>query len=444
MTALFDDSILPETLIKALSIPATLWNAPRTPVSSNTGSRTCDTESFLSRSQEAARRLGMTRLANLTGLDTLGIPVFSATCPLADEGLITVFNGKGINEAEASVSALMELVERISASARNQRMIYGTYADLQHLFSDQVINPSQLILHRRTIPIEVIPLSWTWVFDFGRNTPVLVPATAVYHPFYDDSGPLFVNNSCGLASGSSLLEAVIQALYEVIERDAVSLAMASNFYTSVPLATIDSPICKELLASFDHANIRVAVKEVTTDLGVPCFVASSDDVNRCNSFYLNGGYGCHSNREKALTRAIVELAQSRATIISGAREDISEMREGDGSDYHEIRQANYCWFTDVEPMQPYNELPTMEFDNLWSELGWIVERVRAVGLPGPFVAGLTQPAVGIPVVRVLVPGLECWHRDRQRIGSRLVKAFKIGRKLSTVRDGTQEGQFSTV
>lgn len=280
----------------------------------------------------------MTRLANITELDAVGLPVYSATCPQTDEGSITVFGGKGISQAEASISAMMELIERVSASARDQKMVYGTFEDLSYLFGDQVLNPHQLITHQRPTPIEVVPLSWTWVFNLGSNMPMLVPATAIFHPFYDKSGPLFLNNSVGLAAGSSLLEAVISAIYEVIEQDAVSLAMASNIFTSVPVETIDSPLCSCLIADLQRENIHISIKEITTDIGVPCFVTCGDDQNKINSYYLNGGFGCHIDREIALTRSIVELIQTRATIISGAREDITNMRDGDGSDYKRLNK----------------------------------------------------------------------------------------------------------
>jgi ribosomal protein S12 methylthiotransferase accessory factor len=107
------------------------------------------------------------------------------------------------------------------------------------------------------------------------------------------------------------------------------------------------------------------------------------------------------------------------------------MREGDGSDYEDVRRTNLRWFSVVDPVRPYADMSTYRFDDLWGELKWLLQRIRACALPGPYVADLTRDGIDLPVVRVLVPGLECWHRDRKRIGRRLVKAFGIGRKLGT-------------
>lgn len=434
LTTLFDESKDPENLIKALSIPMALWNSPRKKVNNETGSRTCLINDIVDKIQEASKKLGMTSLADITGLDTLGLPVYSATCPQTGEGLNTVFSGTGFSHAKASISAMMELIERVSASFHGKKMIYGTYENLNHLLGDQVLNPRQLILHQRPTPIEIVPLAWTWVFNLGSNIPMIVPATAVFHPFYDESGPLFFNNSCGLSAGSNLLEAVISGIYEVIEKDAVSLALVSNIFTSVPIETIDSPLCNRLIVDLQRENIHISIKEITTNIGVPCFVSCGDDQNMVNSYYLNGGFGCHANRDIALTRSIMELIQTRATIISGAREDISDMRDGNGSDYKKIKQTNHRWFSDVDPIQSYISLPTYKMDNLWDELKWLVNSIKAAGLLGPLVANLTQPEVEIPVVRVLIPGLEYCYQDTHRIGPRLIEALRIGQKLGVINN----------
>jgi len=38
---------------------------------------------------------GITRVADITNLDRIGIPVFSSIRPMADRGAVSVYNGKG-------------------------------------------------------------------------------------------------------------------------------------------------------------------------------------------------------------------------------------------------------------------------------------------------------------------------------------------------------------
>ena len=56
-----------------------------------------------------AGRMGITRLANVTGLDNIGIPVYMACRPLSRS--IAVSQGKGLTPAEAKISAFMEAAE---------------------------------------------------------------------------------------------------------------------------------------------------------------------------------------------------------------------------------------------------------------------------------------------------------------------------------------------
>lgn len=86
------------------------------------------------------------------------------------------------------------------------------------------------------------------------------------------------------------------------------------------------------------------------------------------------------------------------------------------------------------PIQSYASLPTYKLDNLWDELRWLLNHIKAAGLPGPLVADLTRPEVEIPVVRVLIPGLEYCYQDSQRIGARLIEALRIGQKFGVINN----------
>ena len=61
------------------------------------------------------RRIGVTRIAEITHLDRLGIPIYSAIRPLAAEGAISIYAGKGATKHQAKASAMMEAFERYSA-----------------------------------------------------------------------------------------------------------------------------------------------------------------------------------------------------------------------------------------------------------------------------------------------------------------------------------------
>jgi ribosomal protein S12 methylthiotransferase accessory factor len=433
----FNDAFLPKDLARAHSIPKAILSCPRQRVEAATSTRTVSPSVLEEEALATACSLGMSAIKEITELDTLGIPVYSSHCPNADDGLISYYAGKGVSATDARVSAAMEAIERTSASAKGRSFVHETYQDLKHQLGNRVVHPSELIIHSQLLPVEHVPLNWSWAFDLGSGESVLVPAIAVYHPYTESNGSpqLFVNNSNGLASGSNLLEAAIQGLYEVIERDALSLAKASGVFASVPKDTVTNSTCREYLELFAREGIQVSIKEMATDTVVPTFVALGNDTKRKNSYYLNAGLGTHASRDIALTRAIVELAQTRGTVLAGMREDLATFRDGNGTnDYDRILRRDRRWYSDIEPIVPYEDLATFRFSDALEELSWLVENIRAVCSRGPLLVNLTHPNSKLPVVRMIAPGLECYHRDDKRMGDRVAQARQIGLELGTIKE----------
>src|ERR1051325_6080824 len=89
---------------RALEARTTLRDGPH---------RAASLEGTWARFAPAQRRAGITRIADLTGLDTLGIPVFTAIRPMGRS--LSTQQGKGTTALAAKVSALMESLETWSA-----------------------------------------------------------------------------------------------------------------------------------------------------------------------------------------------------------------------------------------------------------------------------------------------------------------------------------------
>src|SRR5512133_467650 len=86
---------------------------------------------------------GITRVADITSLDRIGIPVFSCIRPTADDGAITVYNGKGATVEESRISAIMEGIERYSAEAHDRDIRTALFQELKG--REPVIDPHDLI-----------------------------------------------------------------------------------------------------------------------------------------------------------------------------------------------------------------------------------------------------------------------------------------------------------
>jgi YcaO-like protein with predicted kinase domain len=166
---------------------------------------------------------GVTRVADITGLDRIGIPVFSSIRPSAEGSAISVYNGKGTTADEARVSAMMEAIERYSAEVGEKELFMDRYSGLSE--KENVLNPKELILPDYVKDIEDVRIPWMKGYDLMKDEEIYVPANAVFHPLPSryDRVRLFRTNTNGLAGGNELEEAIFHGLAEVIERDAWSL-----------------------------------------------------------------------------------------------------------------------------------------------------------------------------------------------------------------------------
>lgn len=374
--------------------------------------RSVPPEETLRRAREVIPVAGITRVAEITSLDRVGIPVFSSIRPTAATGAVSVYNGKGATRIEAEVSAVMEGIERYSGEMNDQKPLIGRYSEVSA--RETAINPKDLILPP-LVPAD-IAIPWVWGYDIMREEEVLVPAHAVYHPLPVTYGRIFRTNTNGLASGNTLEEATFHALMEVVERDAWSLVEAAR-RTAPRIEGITDRFAADLLAKFADAGVAVTLRDITSDIGVPTVAAVADDLVLKDPALLTIGMGSHTSAQIAVLRALTEVAQSRLTQIHGAREDTdtADVRRKIG--YERTKRLNRHWFTDGDTLE-FAAMPSFDSDDFLTDINRVLDRLAAAGLSRVVVVDLTRPEIGIPVVRVVVPGLEIYAVDQDRIGRR--------------------------
>lgn len=379
---------------------------------------------------------GITRVADITKLDRLNIPVFSCIRPGAADGAISVYNGKGVTPIAARVSAIMEGMERYSAELQQgDQLVTGKYPVLAEEF--EILDPVELILPEAVDPDAAIP--WTPAYEilFAEDgetllsEELLVPAAAVYHPLPSHYYSVFRTGTNGIASGNALEEATFHAMCEVIERDAWSLCEAEKKGGRL-IVDIDDADVLNLIKTFKEAGIDVFLRDITSDIGLPTIAAVADDVELKDPTLLCLGMGTHSSPKIAALRALTEVAQSRATQIHGAREDatIADVRKQIG--YDRTKRLNAKWFDASETVR-WNELKDISSDDFLDEIKNTVRALNRVGLQTVIVKELTRPELGIPVVHVIIPGTESYAIDSDRMGVRCKaarsKAAKAGGRV---------------
>ena len=356
-----------------------------------------------------ARRLGMTRVADITGLDDLGIPVAAAYRPNARS--LAVSGGKGPTPGAARASAVMEAVETAHAERPGLPLHLASPAELAGEGAP-FVRPADLPRLPGPAPDDHADLLWVPGLDLATGAATRVPYDAVH---LDLSGPPGGHDGCarptsnGLASGLTLAEALAHALCELVERDAAALWEAAGpvhqATTRTDPATVDDPTARRLLDRCAAAGLDVALYDLTSDLGLPvvaCHLAERDP-NPFRPLPAAGGIGCHPHPGTAAVRAVTEAAQSRLIDIAGARDDLFRADHAarvDPDGPFTVRLPPLPAGARRFPTGPGVATPTMAGD-----VALLVARLTAAGLT-PVVVDLSRPGTGIAVVRAVVPGLE--------------------------------------
>jgi ribosomal protein S12 methylthiotransferase accessory factor len=285
--------------------------------------RLCTPAQTVTRVSPHMAAMGITRLANITGLDHVGIPVVMACRPNSQS--ISVSQGKGLTLDAAKASALMESVESYCAERIELPRLRASYRDIAK--DREVVDVNDLPWCVGSAFNDDLPRLWVDGLDLVRGSVIAVPFELV-HTDYTLPGPeleeCFAANTNGLASGNHVLEAIAHGLCEVVERDATTLWQLrlsdDRSDTVVDPGTIDDPHCRALLERFDAAEIDVLIWDATSDIGIATFYCLVIDRNPDNAV-PEFGAGCHPSRDIALARALCEAAQARTTYIAGSRDD---------------------------------------------------------------------------------------------------------------------------
>jgi ribosomal protein S12 methylthiotransferase accessory factor len=369
---------------------------------------------------------GISRVADITDLDEIGIPVVSAYRPLAEAGNLTVSNGKGLSLLAAAVSGLMEAVERYCGEVGDRRGIEASFAALVGQ-GRSALHPRRLVLRRDCGWTPETPCEWWPMREVHSDREVLVPAAAVFVPFAR-SAELGGSTSNGLAAGNCLPEAILHGLYELIERDAT--AFGSTLQQGVVVDSATFPAEASLIAARIQDNgIRVRCFSFANDLDIPVFYTVVDDQRAADPLLINSGAGCHLDPTVALCRALTEAVQSRLCVIAGARDDLDRQEPRRQRSYAEARTALLGWEQGWSEGS-FGDIPDASTESINGDLRILVGRLQQRGFPHLLCADLTLPGLPFHVCRTIVPGFEFFNQDPARLGGRLYRALLAAGKIT--------------
>jgi ribosomal protein S12 methylthiotransferase accessory factor len=368
----------------------------------------------------------VTSLGPMPGRDHPLRPVYGAayfTCPLPDgapgfDEFSRPSLGKGRTPAQARAGALCEAIERYSAICQgDEPLIRARLAEL----GDEAVDPRAL-LHfsasqyqrreehnrampdpRRRIPLpfdEQIAIDWAPAWSLtepGRRR--YLPAAYCYLHLPVPREERFSNlDPNGHAAGNCLEEAILQALFELAERDAVGIWWYNRLCRpAVDLASFGQPYFLALEDHYRSLGYELWVLDVTSDLELPAFVAVA---HAAETGRYGIGFGCHLEARLGVQRALTELNQ----IYNPASPSLAPW--GD----HALADSAYLFPNETLPPRRKGEYAQTSREDLRDDVLACVERAARLGLQ-VLVVDQTRPDIGLCAVKVVVPGLRhMWPR----------------------------------
>lgn len=419
----------------------THWFAGKQPKYAAAVTRSVRPKSTIDRANAVLNSIGVTKVAEVTNLDRLGIPNFITVRPRDAGPGISYYNGKGTTRLDAQAGALMEAVERHAGESCGYPVVVGSYKTISTTHA--CIDPRDIIVPTVRDYSEDMQLEWVCGFDLVSKQAKYVPLNCVVCPYQPASGAaLFYASTNGLASGNTRMEGICHALCEVIERDALALSTAkaqirptiADVLAQIGFVPSSDPIDYRprqislrglprkgalLVGKMQRAGLKVFLRDFTSTAGVATIDCTIAEDGPSGIPEVHGGCGTHPDARVALTRALTEAAQSRVACIQGGREDLPEI---------------------IRPKAPYKaedlygggetvkfaDIPSYQHDCIDDDVMFMLKRMQAWGLDEIIAFDLTKPDVGIPVIRVVVPRAEAWtvfhlHTGRGVFGKRVVR-----------------------
>jgi bacteriocin biosynthesis cyclodehydratase domain-containing protein len=327
--------------------------------------------------------------------------------------------GKGSTAEQGEASALMEAIERYSGIFQGDEIRtarrFSDFApgeailpnDVQLFSEAQIRTRHEPVLHDSTpVPDPIDPsakIDWSPVWSLRDNRFKYLPTSFLYF-FY--SGPAaFHTDSNGCAAGNTREEAIVQGFLELVERDAYAIWWYNRLRRAeLDLTAFDDSYVRDVQTQFADAGRKLWVLDVTSDLGIPTYVAIMHWM-KDGQENIEFGSGAHFDRRIALLRALTELSQFLSIGLMGGGSGEKPSLDG----VTPLRLENYPFLMPAKNpiVQPAAGIKLA--DNTRDQVLACVDIASRAGLDF-LVLDQTRPDVEVPVVRVIAPGLRHFYR----------------------------------
>jgi oxazoline/thiazoline synthase len=346
---------------------------------------------------------------------------------LLRQALRSQTSGKGKTDSEAKAGAMCEAVERFSGNFMgDEPRLHGKFSE----FDGKAVHPNDLLLFSDTQyrnrnkvnsdgnPLHFIPrrfdprqkIDWTPVWSLTHAIVKYVPTSFCYFDYPQKQQETFcLADSNGNAAGNTIEEAILHGFLELIERDAVAIWWYNRLKRpAVDLASFGEPYFDEMKTFYRSIDREFWVLDLTTDLNIPVFAAINRRTNS-NKEEIAFGFGAHLDAKIAITRAMTEMPQLMRQPWDDEENSLDSHAEQWWSTAA-VARHRYLSPDSSQQAKSFLDYSPVISDDLLHLISFCVKIASSSGME-VLVLDQTRPDVGMPVVKVMVPGLRhFWAR----------------------------------
>lgn len=252
----------------------------------------------------------------------------------------------------AFLKCLAESIERHCCTVYKQsEFVHGSYGELKHKAIDpQIVNglsPEQRKQFSLFNFSDSTSFSWVWTHSLIDMRRKLIPAQLVYYNYKLLKGEKYIYPpiSTGAAGGSCTASAIVRGILEVVERDSYTV----TYLNKLPVPQIELKsirdnrigLIRDILRRY---HLQLAIIDVTTDLGIPCFTSILTDDTGIGAGTLVG-LKASINPIDAIVGAFEEAVRARSWIrIEYEDHNETSYKNLDPKDISTAEQRGAFWY----------------------------------------------------------------------------------------------------
>jgi oxazoline/thiazoline synthase len=345
-------------------------------------------------------------------------PEFCQWGPGDRRAISKTVRGAGTTAQQARMNCLGEALERYSGIFRgDEPRLAAPYTKI----ADEAIHPDQLTLfsesqyshreewNRREGRYNFAPerfdskrrIDWSPVWSITEQQTKYLPTAYCYFGYpFDPAHDFCRPDSNGNAAGSGLDDAIVRGFLELVERECAAVWWYNQVRRpAVDIESFGAPDLRAIRNLHHMIGHTVEVLDISLAPEIAVFVAVSQSDEPAAEHYALG-FGAHFDPATAVRRALTELSQLLPALLSDRQAECFLPADS--------RQTDMSFLAHPElAVKLRSDFRSPLLRDTKQLLAWCADLAKSWGLD-LLVLDQSRPDIGMPVVKVVVPGMRSW------------------------------------